>query len=144
MQFYFALLLVTALTGALSGCAAWLKTPDSKWKIHQGPAECMEMCKGWDLEFAGMVGVGNQDRIGDGATACVCVPRSGENSEDRVGEFRAPQRLQTVAAAHAAAHAARIVIEIEIEQRRRSAASTIDTFPTWHIHKDGTGEWHHF
>lgn len=30
------------------------------------------MCKSWNLQFAGMVGVGNQDPSGDGATACVC------------------------------------------------------------------------
>ena len=30
------------------------------------------MCKSWNLQFAGMVGVGNQEPSGDGATACVC------------------------------------------------------------------------
>ena len=77
------------------------------------------MCKSWDLEFAGMVGVGNQERTGDGATACVCQPKSGGNTEDREGRFRAPQRLQIVAAAQAAAQAAQIVIE-----RRRAAAAS--------------------
>ena len=118
MRFSSALLMVTALTGVLSGCAALIpQAPPSKWKIHQGPSECIEMCKSWDLEFAGMVGVGNQEKTGDGATACVCQPKSGGNTEDREGRFRAPQRLQIVAAAQAAAQAAQIVIE-----RRRAAA----------------------
>jgi hypothetical protein len=30
------------------------------------------MCKKWELEFVAMVGVGNQESTGDGATACVC------------------------------------------------------------------------
>lgn len=55
----------------LTGCMA------SNWKIHGGPEECKKMCKNWDLEFAGMVGIGSQSRSGEGATACVCqVPRS--------------------------------------------------------------------
>lgn len=58
--------LTFALTlSVLPGCA-------SDWKIQGGPKECREMCSGWGLEFAGMVGVGNQDRTGNGATACVC------------------------------------------------------------------------
>lgn len=47
------------------GCA-------SQWKISGGPQECVSMCKGWGMELAGMVGVGNQDPTGEGATACVC------------------------------------------------------------------------
>jgi hypothetical protein len=45
----------------------------SKWKIHGGPPECEKMCKHWGLEFAAMVGVGDQSETGEGATACVCV-----------------------------------------------------------------------
>ena len=67
----------------LSGCA-------SPWKIHGGPKECVQMCRGWGMELTGMVGVGNQDRSGYGATACVCeVPRpagtSGAASTGAVG-----------------------------------------------------------
>jgi hypothetical protein len=47
------------------GCA-------SPWKISGGPPECMQMCRGWNMELVGMVGVGNQDPSGAGATACVC------------------------------------------------------------------------
>jgi hypothetical protein len=53
----------------LGGCA-------SPWKIHGGPKECSQMCSSWGMELTGMVGVGNQDRTGYGATACVCeLPR---------------------------------------------------------------------
>jgi len=52
----------------LSGCA-------SQWKIQGGPQECTQMCANWDMELTGMVGVGNQDASGPGATACVCQKR---------------------------------------------------------------------
>jgi hypothetical protein len=52
----------------LGGCA-------SQWKIQGGPKECLEMCRNWDMELSGMVGVGNQDATGPGATACVCQVR---------------------------------------------------------------------
>ena len=59
---------ISALTVcfALAGCA-------SQWKVHGGPAECMTMCQEWDMELAGMVGVGDQGRTGGGASACVCT-----------------------------------------------------------------------
>jgi hypothetical protein len=44
----------------------------SRWKVHGGPQECVRMCTAWNLQFAGMVGVGNQEQWGDGATACIC------------------------------------------------------------------------
>jgi len=52
------------------GCA-----PASKWKIHGGPSECEQMCANWGLEFTAMVGVGSQEKTGQGATACVCQPK---------------------------------------------------------------------
>ncbi len=56
----------------------------SGWKVQGGPKTCVEMCKGWDLEFAGMVGVGDQSRGGDGASACVCqVPKLASNALTR-------------------------------------------------------------
>ena len=33
------------------------------------------MCQSWDMDLSGMVGVGNQDATGEGATACVCQVR---------------------------------------------------------------------
>lgn len=48
-----------------AGCA-------SSWKVHGGPKECLTMCQSWDMELVGMVGVGDQGRTGEGATACVC------------------------------------------------------------------------
>src|SRR4051794_17943877 len=42
----------------------------SPWKV-QGPKDCMVMCMKWDLEFAGMVGVGDQDSA-NAMTGCVC------------------------------------------------------------------------
>jgi len=56
------------LAPCLLGCA-------SQWKIHGGPQECVQMCANWDMELTGMVGVGNQDSTGAGATACVCQKR---------------------------------------------------------------------
>jgi hypothetical protein len=53
---------------SLGGCA-------SQWKIQGGPKECVAMCRSWDMELTGMVGVGNQDATGEGATACVCQVR---------------------------------------------------------------------
>lgn len=47
------------------GCA-------SPWKVSGGPKECVSMCRGWGMDLVGMVGVGNQDPTGAGATACVC------------------------------------------------------------------------
>jgi len=89
------------LPSLVSGCA-------SNWKIHGGPAECVSMCRNWNLEFAGMVGVGNQDRTGSGATACVCqVPRS--TASLNRGEASTTASLAgpiTAAQAAAAAHAA--------------------------------------
>lgn len=61
-------LMVLAVTLLCSGCA-------SDWKVQGGPAACEKMCEKWGLEFTAMVGVGNQDRTGEGATACVCQPK---------------------------------------------------------------------
>ena len=63
---------------ALGGCA-------SQWKVHGGPAECMAMCQEWDMELAGMVGVGNQGRSGGGASACVCTVRGARASTGSSG-----------------------------------------------------------
>jgi len=58
----------------------------SNWKVHGGPEECKKMCKNWNLEFAGMVGIGSQSRSGPGATACVCqVPRTETSINDVSG-----------------------------------------------------------
>ena len=58
-------LVIGVVSFVFVGCA-------SPWKISGGPPECMQMCKGWNMELVGMVGVGNQDPSGAGATACVC------------------------------------------------------------------------
>jgi hypothetical protein len=77
----------------------------SAWKVHGGPQECVRMCTGWGLEFAGMVGVGNQQAWGDGATACVC-------------QVRGASPITPQAAATAASLAAPIARAAE-EKRRR-------------------------
>jgi len=59
------LLILLGWTVLLAGCP-------SQWKIHGGPGECVAMCNSWNLQFAGMVGVGDQSASGPGATACVC------------------------------------------------------------------------
>lgn len=69
------LVLVTVCLLAATGCA-------SQWKIQGGPQECVAMCRSWNMELTGMVGVGNQEATGPGATACVCqVPTSGGQVE---------------------------------------------------------------
>jgi hypothetical protein len=95
--------------GLGSGCVP------SQWKIHGGPAECLQMCRNWNLEFAGMVGIGNQDPSGNGATACVCqVPRppasalkdgGGASSGGMAGPITA---AQAAVAANAAANQMRV------------------------------------
>ena len=66
------------------------------------------MCSAWDLEFTAMVGVGSQDRTGDGATACVCQPRREKQSAIMEGagsttsSLAAPITAAELAAAQAA------------------------------------------
>lgn len=62
----------------LGGCA-------SQWKVHGGPTECMAMCQEWNMELAGMVGVGDQSRTGGGASACVCTVRGAQASTGSSG-----------------------------------------------------------
>lgn len=71
---FFTTSLIILLVG--TGCAG------SQWKVHGGPAECQTMCADWNMQLAGMVGVGNQDRQGGGASACVCevVSAAGANA----------------------------------------------------------------
>lgn len=92
-----------AIVMSVGGCA-------SNWKIQGGPRECISMCQKWNLEFAGMVGVGNQNSTGDGATACVCqVPtRAGAAKGDATkGEGGvAASMAAPISAAQAAAAAA--------------------------------------
>jgi hypothetical protein len=82
----------------------------SPWKISGGPKECVSMCKGWGMELAGMVGVGDQSPSEGGATACVCeLPgRQGAVSTGASG----------ISAGSAAAIAA---IQAEEQQRREQA-----------------------
>jgi hypothetical protein len=54
----------------------------SPWKISGGPKECVSMCRGWDMELAGMVGVGDQGPSEGGATACVCQVRGKTEAAD--------------------------------------------------------------
>src|SRR5262245_2504957 len=63
------ILLLVAVFAGLIGCPG-----PSHWKVHGGPAQCVEMCTHWGLQFAAMVGVGDQAPTTNGATACVCVP----------------------------------------------------------------------
>jgi hypothetical protein len=82
------------------GCA-------SGWKVHGGPKTCVEMCNGWDLEFAGMVGVGDQSPSGAGASACVCQVRKPDAKERTGGAAAATASLAgPITAAQAAAAAA--------------------------------------
>lgn len=88
-----------ALLLAFSGCAG------SQWKVHGGPAECLKMCAGWGLEFAGMVGVGSQEKWGDGATACVCQVAQRPPAHSGGGGASAASLAGPITAAQAAAAA---------------------------------------
>ena len=102
--------IILAAVLALTGCA-------SQWKILGGPPECRVMCERWHLKFAGMVGVGNQDRTGEGATACVCLdPEMAQGAVAGAGGSSASLSAPIVAAAQAAAAAAQ---QQALQQRLR-------------------------
>jgi hypothetical protein len=68
---WLAVAMAVAMAALASGCA-------SEWKIHGGPAECVQICQSWNMRLTGMVAVGDQSRRGGGASACVCeIPTSG-------------------------------------------------------------------
>src|SRR4051812_36722178 len=95
---YAGLGLVLLLTANL-GCA-------SQWKLQGGPAECVSMCSKWNLEFVAMVGVGNQDATGNGATACVChVPQRATPGSLSGGAGASSSLAGPIVAAEAAAAA---------------------------------------
>lgn len=112
-MFLSAVLLVVAT--ALPGCA-------SAWKIHGGPDECVQMCRNWGLVFAGMVGVGNQDATGDGATACVC--QVAPNSEQTSGGSSATASLAGPITAAQAAAAAEAAHQQQVAAANASAATS--------------------
>ena len=94
---------------ALGGCA-------SQWKIQGGPKECVQMCQRWDMDLSGMVGVGNQDATGPGATACVCQVRKAAGAMTLPGNDLA-------ASGTSAGTAAAIVAIEEAERQQRDAQS---------------------
>lgn len=100
--------LAFALLVALSQLAACAFQRASPWKVQGGPKECMEICKGWDLEFAGMVGVGDQTRTTEGASACVCQVRKSAPTAELLGTAAAAASMAApiTAAQEAAATAA--------------------------------------
>jgi hypothetical protein len=94
--------LLACVLGLVSfGCA-------SPWKVS-GPEECVAMCKGWNMELSGMVGVGDQSSTGGGATACVC-------------EMPAKASFKTGAAGISAGQAAAIVAIQEAERAAQQNA----------------------
>jgi hypothetical protein len=109
---------IAALVSASSlflfaGCA-------SQWKIQGGPKECLAMCKNWGLQFTAMVGVGNQDTTGEGATACVCqVPARSTASAEQGGAAASTGLAAPIVAEAAAAAAAQ-----QRNQQTTSAAKT--------------------
>ena len=88
---------------SMLGCA-------SQWKIQGGPQECVQMCRNWNMELTGMVGVGNQDTTGPGATACVCQVKRAPG---------APASAEPGASGTAASSAA-VIAAIEEEQQRQA------------------------
>jgi hypothetical protein len=112
-----------ALAVVCSGCP-------SAWKIHGGPMECMRMCKSWNLQFAGMVGVGSQDSYGDGATACVCQVGSfaPQASSDKAGGAMSggatsASMAAPISAAEAAAAAAAAQRQMQMQQSTMAAGA---------------------
>lgn len=85
------------------GCA-------SPWKIHGGPRECVQMCKNWDMDLSGMVGVGNQDASGPGATACVCQLRGAPASS----------RTEKVGGPGTTASTAAVIVALQEAERQRA------------------------
>ena len=111
---YFGLALFAFLSLGF-GCA--LGTKVSQWKVQGGPNECKEMCRIWDLEFAGMVGVGDQGRTTDGASACICqVRKSAPNAQTGAAGAAASMAapISAVEAAAAAAEAARYSTAVRV------------------------------
>jgi hypothetical protein len=105
------------LAVVLSSCA-------SQWKIQGGPKECISMCKGWNLDFAGMVGVGNQDATGPGATACVCqVGRESASASRSDGAGSSAASLAApITAAEAAVAAQQAAQQQQLQMQQRLAA----------------------
>jgi hypothetical protein len=99
--------------GLLLGCAG------SQWKVHGGPAECLQMCKNWGLVFAGMVGVGSQEKFGDGATACVCQVAQQPPASAAIGTQGSVAALAgPITAAQAAAAAAAAQTQRQTQQQQ--------------------------
>jgi hypothetical protein len=89
------------------------------------------MCKSWNLQFAGMVGVGNQDSYGDGATACVCqvgsfAPQASADKSSRSmsGGALSASMAAPISAAEAAAAAAAAQRQMQMQMQSTMAAST--------------------
>ena len=93
---------VLVLAALLASCA-------SPWKIQGGPRECTQMCQNWNMDLTGMVGVGNQDATGPGATACVCQVRRAAASAD----------TNEVAASGTSASTAAVIVAIEEAERQQ-------------------------
>lgn len=68
------------------------------------------MCQSWGMELTGMVGVGNQEATGPGATACVCEP-PGKKDATRVG------------ASGSASNTAAVVVAIQQAQQQAAQQS---------------------
>jgi hypothetical protein len=67
----------------------------------------MQMCQRWNLDFSGMVGVGDQGAYtAEGATACVCTTRSpsagGPQAPSQKSEAPKPPAVPMAAPAAAA------------------------------------------
>lgn len=91
----------------LAGCA-------SQWKIQGGPPQCEAMCRNWNMELTGMVGVGNQDSTGPGATACVCQVRRTAST---------PAQTEVGASGTSASMSAAIVALAEAQRQQQAPQS---------------------
>ncbi len=65
------------------------------------------MCANWGMDLTGMVGVGNQDSTGDGATACVCQKRG------------APAATQDPGSSGVSTSTAAVVVALQEAQRQQ-------------------------
>lgn len=75
------------------------------------------------MEFTAMVGVGSQDSIGPGATACVCQPKRKDNTVSLDGASGSSASLSAPITVNAAA-AAQAAQMLQAQQRNAYSSSS--------------------
>ena len=91
------------------------------------------MCKSWNLQFAGMVGVGNQEPSGDGATACVCqvgsfAPQASNDSNGKKAALSGAMTASLAAPISAAEAAAAAMAAQQRQMQMQQQATMMNGF----------------